>query len=180
MDILKNKNKILAVVAVILIIIIAIAGITLFNQNTLTQTKDTWTHEAGQELNLDAAEFFDADEEKAAQITFDTSAVDVNTTGEYTATASFKGKTFEIKVTVEDTSSPKAEFTHRYLFTNDMANADLSNTNGVHGFDILTNYLASLGLTSSDMGGGWIDSSNDWYWYIAYDPIPIDTSGNEW
>lgn len=122
MDIIKNKNKILAIIMVVLVVIIAIAGIALYNRNTLVQTKDTWTHEAGQELELKASEFFDADEEKAAQITFDTSAVDTDTVGEYTATAAFKDRTFEIKVSVVDTTAPTAEIKSRYVFTNDIEN----------------------------------------------------------
>ena len=52
--------------------------------------------------------------------------------------------------------------------------------NGVDGFVILENYLSALGLSARTMTGGWISSANDWYWYIAKDPVPIDTSNNEW
>ena len=125
MNIKKQKNKIMAVVIVVVILILAIIGINFFNKNTLKQTKDSYTHEAGKELVLHATDFFDADEEQAAQVTFDTSAVDVNTIGEYTVIASFKNKTFEIKVTVADTTAPKAELLDRYIFTNNIEQTKL-------------------------------------------------------
>lgn len=128
MDIIKHKNKSLAIIIVVLFFIIAIAGITIYNQNTLEQTKDTYTLEAGKELELHASDFFNVDKRKAAQITFDTSAVDVNTAGEYTAVANFKGKAFEIKVTVVDTTAPKVTFLNRYIITNDIVSPDYSNT----------------------------------------------------
>lgn len=127
MDILKNKNKILAIILIVLVVIICIAGITLFNQNSLTQTNDTWTHEAGQKLELDAADFFNVNKSKADQITFDISKVDVDTVGEYVATATFKGKTFDIKVNVVDTTAPMVEFASRVIFTNDLENTDFTN-----------------------------------------------------
>lgn len=127
MDILKNKNKILAIILIVLVVIICIAGITLFNQNSLTQTNDTWTHEAGQKLELDAADFFNVNKSKADQITFDISKVDVDTVGEYVATATFKGKTFDIKVNVVDTTAPMVEFASRLIFTNDLENTDFTN-----------------------------------------------------
>ena len=42
---------------------------------------DTITHEAGQELKIDATTCFDVTTEKAAEFTFDTSKVDINTVG---------------------------------------------------------------------------------------------------
>lgn len=128
MDIIKNKNKILAIIMIVLIVISAIAGINIYNQNTLEQTNDTYTLEAGKELELDVSDFFDADEKKAAQITFDTSAVDVNTAGEYVAVANFKSKSFEIKISVVDTTAPKVTFENRYIITNDIVSPDYSNT----------------------------------------------------
>lgn len=120
MDILKHKTKILAGVFLLLLIALIIFAFNFIEQNTLKQTNDSYTHEVGTKLTLNVSDFFDADEEKAAQISFDTSAVDTDTVGEYMVTASFKNKTFEIKVSVTDTTSPKVDFTARYLFTNDM------------------------------------------------------------
>ena len=40
---------------------------------------------------------------------------------------------------------------------------------GKDGFDILEEYLARIGLCSSNMSGGWIDDRNGWYMYIAKD-----------
>ncbi len=125
MDILKHKNKILAGIIIVLIIMLTISGIHFYNQNTLKQTRDSYKHEAGKELTLHAMDFFDADEEKAAQISFDTSAVDKDTVGEYIVTANFKNKTFEIKVSVVDTTAPEVEFSARYLFTNNLETPSL-------------------------------------------------------
>lgn len=126
MDILKYKNKIMAGILLVLLIIFIISAVNFYNSSTLEQTRDTYTHEAGKELVLNASDFFDTDEKKAAQITFDTSAVDKDTAGEYTMTAEFKNKSFEIKVTVVDTTAPMVEFSNRYVFTNDIENTDFN------------------------------------------------------
>lgn len=120
MDIIKNNRKTLAIIMVVFLIAISIGARILYNQNTLKQTNNSYTLEAGQELSLDASDFFDVDEEKAAQITFDTSTVDCDRVGEYTVTANFKNETFEIKVSVVDTTAPKAELSNRYIFTNNI------------------------------------------------------------
>lgn len=126
MDILKYKNKILFGFAAFLVIVGVVSVIGIIKDNTLKLKTDVVTHEAGQELVLDAATLFGADEEKAAKITFDISAVDVNTVGEYTAVASLHGQKCDIKVKVVDTTAPMVEFADRYVFTNDIANTDLS------------------------------------------------------
>lgn len=41
------------------------------------------------------------------------------------------------------------------------------NTEGKYGGDILREYLAERDLEPQNVSGGWIDSENDWYWYIA-------------
>lgn len=127
MDIIKSKKKILTIIMVVLLIIIGIGAITLFTQNTLTQTNGNYILEAGQKISLNASNFFDADEEKASQITFDTSAVDTDTVGEYIAIANFKNKTFEIKVSVVDTTAPEVKLSSRYVFTNNMEHTSLDN-----------------------------------------------------
>ena len=120
MNILKCKNKILAIVTIIIILILTLSGVHLFNHNMLKQTNSSYTHEAGKDLVLNVSDFFDANEEQTAQITFDTSAVATDTIGEYTVTANFNSKTFEIKVTVSDTTAPTAELSSRYIFTNNI------------------------------------------------------------
>ncbi|MBQ8519465.1 MAG: hypothetical protein IJ455_07700 [Agathobacter sp.] len=50
---------------------------------------------------------------------------------------------------------------------------------GKDGFDILDEYLASLGLCSSNMSGGWIDEDNDWYMYVAKDVHELITEDDE-
>lgn len=128
MDIVKNKNKILAIIMIVLLSVIALGIVGLVNKNTLNQICDTYVHEAGQELTLNPAVFFEVDEEKVSQIKFDTSAVNKDVVGEYVATAKFKNKIFEIKVTVVDTTAPMVEFANRYVFTNDIENASFNNT----------------------------------------------------
>lgn len=141
MNILEKKETKIIAVAVMVILII-IAGIMLFNQNNLKQTKDSLEHEAGKELAFDAQDYFDVDEETAAEITFDASRVDVNTVGEYKATASYKSKTYMIKVNVIDTTAPMVDFACRYVFTNDVANADISSL--VEGVYDASEYNAKL------------------------------------
>ncbi|MBQ2901135.1 MAG: hypothetical protein IJE49_04750 [Agathobacter sp.] len=51
--------------------------------------------------------------------------------------------------------------------------------NGKHGFEILTEYLESKGLYSSNMSGGFIDSRYDWYMYIAKDVQELITEDDE-
>lgn len=51
--------------------------------------------------------------------------------------------------------------------------------NGKHGFEILTEYLESIGLYSSNMSGGFIDSRYDWYMYIAKDVQELITEDDE-
>lgn len=114
MNILEKKETKIIAVAVMVILII-IAGIMLFNQNNLKQTKDSLEHEAGKELAFDAQDYFHVDEETAAEITFDASRVDVNTVGEYKATAGYKSKTYMIKVNVIDTTAPMVDFACRYV-----------------------------------------------------------------
>ncbi len=114
------KNKIVAGIFTLLIITLMISAIHFYNQNRLKQTMDNYKHEAGKELILHATDFFDVNEEKAAQFSFDTSAVNEDTVGEYAVIASFKNKTFEIKISVVDTTAPEVEFTERYLFTNNL------------------------------------------------------------
>ena len=125
MNILEKKETKLAAIAVGIILIIFMA-VTLFNQNNLKQTRDSLVHEAGQELVFNVKDYFDVDDEAAAEITFDASKVNTTATGEYEATANYKGKKYTIKVTVVDTTAPKVTFAHRYVFANDAANVDFA------------------------------------------------------
>lgn len=120
-----DKQKMLTVVLpVILIVLVLIIGaVNIFGG--IKPATDTITHEAGQELVPDAVVLFKIDEKTAAKVTFDTSKVDVNKAGTYELTADYKMHTYRFKVEVEDTTAPSVEFTHRYVFTNDVKNADL-------------------------------------------------------
>ncbi len=120
----KKETKIAAIaIAVILVIILVIM---LFQQNTVKQTKNSLEHEAGEELVLEAKDFFDAEEDILTEMKIDTSEVNANKVGEYEATATYKSKEYTIDVKVVDTTAPKVNFAHRYVFTNDAANADFT------------------------------------------------------
>lgn len=125
MNILEKKQTKIAAIAVSIILLIILV-IMLFNQNTIKQTKNSLEHEAGEELVLDVADFFDADEEILETISIDTSEVNANKVGEYKAIATCKNKEYTITVNVIDTTAPKVTFAQRYVFTNDVANPDLS------------------------------------------------------
>ena len=120
----KKETKIAAMaIAVILVIIFVIM---LFQQNTVKQTKNSLEHEAGEELVLEAKDFFAAEEDILAEMKIDASEVNANKVGEYEATATYKSKKYTIDVKVVDTTAPKVTFAHRYVFANDVANVDLS------------------------------------------------------
>lgn len=99
-------------------------AISLTACGSIEQTAKNVTVEAGQELNLVATDFFDIDEKKAGDVSFDTSKVDVNTVGEYTATATYREQEFPITVMVEDTTAPEVTLKQRYAFTNDITAYD--------------------------------------------------------
>jgi len=120
---LKQMSRIAAIAGGLLGVILVIS-IIVSNVGGLNQIKDSVNVEASQELVLNVKDFFDVNDETAAQITFDTSKVDVDTVGEYEATAKYKNKTYTIKVNVVDTTAPKVMMDSRYVFTNDVANTD--------------------------------------------------------
>lgn len=91
----------------------------------IKQTKNSVTVEAGQELALEATDFFDISKERASEVTFDTSNVDIARPGEYKVTALYKKESYVITVKVEDTTAPAVEMKERILFTNDVAAADV-------------------------------------------------------
>lgn len=106
------------------------------------QTNDTITHEAGQELVINATEHFNVDEKKAAKFEFDTSAVDVNKVGTYEVAATYKNKDFTLTVNVVDTTAPMIEFASRCVFTNDLVNTDF--TNALEGVYDASEYTTKL------------------------------------
>lgn len=109
---------------VVVLFLTALTTAAVFTGCGIKQTADTVTVEAGQELVLNATDFFNVKEEKADGITFDISKVDINKVGEYDVTAAYKKDTFTIKVTVEDTTAPMVEMKNRYVITNDIAAYD--------------------------------------------------------
>lgn len=80
------------------------------------QINDSVTIEAGDELVLEASDFFESED----GIEFDDSAVDTSKVGEYEVTATYKNKEFNIKVDVVDTTAPEFELTQDSVVTNDL------------------------------------------------------------
>lgn len=115
---LKNKKKVFAALAVVMISVTALIVISFMQKNTIEQTKDAVVIEAGQELKLEAVDFFNVTEEQKEKVVFHTEDVDVNTVGTYEMRAVFQNKTFTIEVTVEDTTPPEVTFGNRCIFTN--------------------------------------------------------------
>lgn len=84
------------------------------------QIKDSVTIEAGEELILEAEDFFDSTD----GITFDTTDVDTSKVGEYEVTATYKNKDYSIKVSVKDTTAPEFELVQDSIVTNDVDSLD--------------------------------------------------------
>lgn len=84
------------------------------------QIKDSVTIEAGEELILEAEDFFDSTD----GITFDTTDVDTSKVGEYEVTATYKNKDYSIKVSVKDTTAPEFELVQDSIVTNDVGSLD--------------------------------------------------------
>lgn len=120
----KKETKTAGII--IAVIFLTVAIVMLSDQSTIKQTKDSYTHEAGRELLLEAGDFFEADGEVLDQMQIDTSAINVNKTGTYEATVTHKNKKYTIDVNVADTTAPEVEFAQRYVFTNDASNVDFS------------------------------------------------------
>lgn len=84
------------------------------------QIKDSITVEAGEELSLEAKDFFSS----ADGVTFDTTVVDTSKVGEYEVTATYKNKEYSITVSVEDTTAPEFELVEDSIVTNDVDSLD--------------------------------------------------------
>ena len=84
------------------------------------QIKDSITVEAGEELSLEAEDFFSS----ADGVTFDTTDVDTSKVGEYEVTATYKNKDYSIKVSVKDTTAPEFELVQDSIVTNDVDSLD--------------------------------------------------------
>ena len=84
------------------------------------QINDSVTIEAGDELVLEASDFFESED----GIEFDDSAVDTSKVGEYEVTATYKNKEFNIKVDVVDTTAPEFELVQDSIVTNDVGSLD--------------------------------------------------------
>lgn len=84
------------------------------------QIKDSVTVEAGEELSLEAKDFFDSTD----GVTFNTTNVNTSKVGEYEVTATYKNKEYSITVSVEDTTAPEFELVEDSIVTNDVDSLD--------------------------------------------------------
>lgn len=74
----------------------------------ITQTKTETTVELGSECTIIPTDYFELGSKvNPDTIAVDTSAVDTNTVGEYVAVVTYNDSTFEIKVSVSDTTVPE-------------------------------------------------------------------------
>ena len=74
----------------------------------ITQTKTETTVELGSECTIIPTDYFELGSKvNPDTIAVDTSAVDTNTVGEYVAVVTYNDNTYEIKVSVSDTTAPK-------------------------------------------------------------------------
>ena len=118
-----NKTTLTAIVVSAVLVLVLIVSIILNVNLGLNQTKKELRIELGsvETLNLDRKEFFKVDEDTIEDLTFDTSGVDVNAVGTYNVTVKYNGRTYSIKVIVEDTTVPKVEMAERIVYTNNIA-----------------------------------------------------------
>ena len=74
----------------------------------ITQTKTETTVELGSECTIIPTDYFELGSKvNPDTIVVDTSAVDTNTVGEYVAVVTYNDSTYEIKVSVSDTTAPE-------------------------------------------------------------------------
>ena len=74
----------------------------------ITQTKTETTVELGSECTIIRTDYFELGSKvNPDTIAVDTSAVDTNTVGEYVAVVTYNDSTYEIKVSVSDTTAPE-------------------------------------------------------------------------
>lgn len=86
--------------------------------------KESITIEVGNELELNAGDFFETSEKKLEKISFDTSKIDTEQPGDYIAEAKYEKEKYVIKVKVEDTIAPVVKMRRDYIFTNDYKTFD--------------------------------------------------------
>ena len=76
--------------------------------NEITQTKTETSVELGSECTIIPTDYFELGSKvNPDTIAVDTSAVDTNTVGEYVAVVTYNDSTYEIKVSVSDTTAPE-------------------------------------------------------------------------
>lgn len=121
-----NKEKFYRVVLPLIISVFLVVLVFVYLFAGVKQTNDKVTHEAGQKLQLSVNDFFDVSQKTAEKITLDTSKVDENAAGTYEVTASYKMHKYTITVEVKDTQAPSVIFSKRYVFTDDVAKADIT------------------------------------------------------
>ena len=93
------------IIAIGLTVALSMTGCASYEIN---QTKTETTVELGSECTIAPTDYFELGSKvNLDTITVDTSSVDINNIGNYTAVITYKDNTYEIQVSVSDTTSPE-------------------------------------------------------------------------
>lgn len=101
-----KKNTIIAITAGAVILAGGIGGFAWKEYNRFEPKQETVTVELGGKFQTDPAAYIDAGEKALSETKLDASKIDMEKTGTYTLTASWKDKELNIKVKVADTTAP--------------------------------------------------------------------------
>lgn len=101
----RNTMKKRIIIAIGLTVALSMTGCA---SKEITQTKTETTVELGSECTIIPTDYFELGSKvNPDTIAVDTSAVDTNTVGEYVAVVTYNDSTYEIKVSVSDTTAPE-------------------------------------------------------------------------
>ncbi len=101
-----KKNTIVAIITGAVILAGGIGGLAWKEYNRFEPKQETVTVELGDKFKTDPAAYIDAGEKALSETKLDASGLDMEKTGIYTLTASWKDKKINIKVKVADTTAP--------------------------------------------------------------------------
>lgn len=101
-----KKKIIIATIVGAVVIAGGIGGFAWKEYNRFEPKEKTVTVELGDKLGTDPASYIDANDKALSGTKLDASNVDMEKTGTYTLTASWKDKKIDIKVKVADTTAP--------------------------------------------------------------------------
>ena len=101
-----KKNTIIAIITGAIILAGGMGGLAWKEYNRFEPKQETVTVELGDKFQTDPAAYIDAGEKALSETKLDASGLDMEKTGTYTLTASWKDKKINIKVKVADTTAP--------------------------------------------------------------------------